>query len=1491
MARKPRKEIRPWRTSRRLIRTAIYALLLLAAMVVALMVPAVQTLLAQRLSAALSAELGTELHIERLELRLFGPNRLHGVFIADLKGDTLIAADEIWVRGLKVHPRAHQIRARRVELHRARFSLDRAADDPHSNLTNLLNKLAPPASTPSAPGPDWTVRVAQVDIRALHFTYHDGHYAPLPYGVDVSHVDIASANIIGQDFLMAGDSVLFTFDQLAFNDHSGLQVKQLAGRARVAERGIRVDAMHLVTGPQYKGSTGSELRGDIDLRTETLDDLDEFTTRVFMHARLDSSLLQFADVALFAPEMRGINYPVRLKGLVQGPLNELKGRRLELQFGQHSVFQGDVEMSGLPDFDNTFIVLDANRLSTGPPDLAGLPLPPFTSGKKLVLPDEVKRMGNLSFEGKFTGFVSAFTTYGTVGTEAGVLRTDISYEMDTVSKVFRLDGKLATAGFDLGKVLDTRSVREIAVDARVSARGRDFPSLVGEINGSVPKLGLEHYAISNITLNGKLEKNLFNGELHCNDPKASLDFNGLADLRGRWPEVDFTANVKRLDLRALGLVGGEGYSDLQMRVGAKGQLAPDSLQGTVRLYEVSYCHDTVELDLGDIAVDAWRENGTPMLRLQSTVADAQVRGTFYPTLIGDAVRSTVFSIFPSLQAQVNYGQQAQDFAFEATLNRAQPLLDIVMPGLKLGTDTRATGRFDSRTFDLDVDAYAPRFAYGTFVADTLHATLGKTMDLLAFSLKGNGKWGKDSVKLGDLYLTGKAYQDEVDLAAHWAGDSTITGTLNLNALVNGPTSVDIDLGPSSIDLGRGVWRNEQTAHVRVDTSTIHVDTLVLRNGDQFIRLGGVVSKDPEQPLAFELFDVRTENLEPLYEGPLVQGIISGDGRLFNIYGAPYLFSYLCVDSVAVENKQVGDLRFSASYSESEDVVHVNGQLQRGELRAFGFTGRVMPGKEQELDLSLGMDRFDLRFLEPYLPEAISNIQGKVTGDVAVTGTFASPQINGFAELENAGLRIDYLNTFYSFSHRVNIRPDMFALDQVKLYDDEGHSAIANGTIIHHGLKDWNFDVSMEMTGLKVLDTDVRNNELYYGKAYATGTMGISGYADNLEVNVDASTAEGTDIHFPLGGSQEVGGIPFVHFVTSDTDRDQDFEEVDLTGIRLDLKVAVTPAARFELIFDPTVGDIMRGRGSGNIAMSVTPSGDFSMKGDIDLVDGDYLFTLRNLVNKRFGVEPGGRISWYGSPFDAIINVDAVYRLRASLYDVIPPALRTEAYKKRFPVEVLMHLSQNLMNPEIGFDVKLPTVDEAVRTQVRSALATTDDLNKQVFALIVLNRFLPSDASTAASENSGLGGATSATGTELLSNQLSNWLSSFSRNLDLGVNWRTGDMISQDEVELAVSTAIFNERLLINTNVGLAYGAGGTQQGTNSLIGDFSAEYSLTQDGKLRFKAFSQSNDRNLNQVDQAQTTQGAGLAYREEFDTLGEFFRKIGALFGRKKKQQPPPTP
>lgn len=310
---------------------------------------------------------------------------------------------------------------------------------------------------------------------------------------------------------------------------------------------------------------------------------------------------------------------------------------------------------------------------------------------------------------------------------------------------------------------------------------------------------------------------------------------------------------------------------------------------------------------------------------------------------------------------------------------------------------------------------------------------------------------------------------------------------------------------------------------------------------------------------------------------------------------------------------------------------------------------------------------------------------------------------------------------------------------------------------------------------------------------------------------------------------------------------------------------------------------MSGRGRGDIEMNVSQTGDFRMRGQVEVTEGDYLFTLRNVVNKKFEVLPGGRITWFGDPLDAQLDLQAQYRVRAPLYDIMFE--KNEAYRKRVPVDVVMQLRDNLMNPEIGFEVRMPTVDDNIRTQVASVMSTEQERNRQVFSLIVLNRFMQPQNLAGSGTPGGGANPLGTTGSEFLSNQLSNWLSKFSDDFDLGVNYRPGGNITQDEVEVAMSTQLFNERLLLSTNLGVSYGAQTTTNG-NNFIGDFQLEYLLTPEGRLRAKAFSVSNDRNLNRSDQAPTTQGAGVAYREEFSTLSEWWQKMRNNFRPSSKDR-----
>ena len=1444
---------------------------LVALTALSLLHPRVQTVLAHWLGDRVGRELGITLRIDRLELRPFGPNRLYGIHVSDLRGDTLVHVDTLVVRGARWNGPAHRITARLLQLHGARFALSKARGDAHSNLTNLLDKLA---SADTAAGRPLSVHCASFDIRRLHFSFDDANVPVLPFGVDFDHVDVRTADIIGRHLRVDGDSITALVERISLVDRSGLCLEELSGRTQVSPRGIQITGMRLRT-------PGTDLHGRLRFDTEGFADYGDFETRVRMKVDLDSSRVQFADIALFAPDLQGIELPLRIAGHYRGTVSELKGRDMVLRFGERSVFRGQAELQGLPDIGNTFMVVDVAEFRTDPRDLAALPVPPFTDGGRLQLPAEVARCGALRFSGNFTGFTSAFTAFGRFGTDVGDLRTDLTYRRDTVTGVVDLSGRVASAGFDLGSMLDDGTLGLLACDVRVQASGRTMAGLRAEIAGNVARIQVAGMDLGRIELNGRLEKNRFEGRLRSEDPRARFSFNGLADLRGRWPIVDFTADVEQVDLRALGLIGGEGYSSLTLKVTAQGELAPDSLKGVIALQDVLYCDDTLTLDLGNLDLASERSGGRPVLTLRSDIADATVAGPFYPTRLPVAMGSVLFSVFPALQEQVVYAHEEQDFTFDLRVKRAQPLLDALLPGLELDSGTVATGSFDSRTFDMGLSASIPHIQYGVLSGDSVDVVLDKTLDVLAFRFNSARQAvGGGGAFLSGISLTGKAYQDEVELRLGWRGsDRGTEGDLNLNALVRGPRSVAVDLLPSTLYFGRGDWRNARTAHFDIDTSSIRVDSLELLNGAQRILLDGTVSHDPSRPLRFELGDVRLENADAFHTGPRIAGSLDGDGSLFGLYDKPYLLSYLCVDSLAIGDLRVGDLLFSAAWNNREDVVDLHGELLRDTLPVLGFKGRLAPGKAEELDVAIGFDRFDLRFLEPYLPEGISDVQGRLTGRVELTGRLAQPRVNGELMATDAGLRIDYLNTKYTFTNAVSIRPDQFFMDNVILRDEQGGTAHCNSfTVNHQALSRWNFDVAAYMDSLLVLDTRPSDNALYYGRAFAKGELYVDGFAENLNITVDARTLRGTDIHFPLGGSAEVGGLPYVRFVGPEGISDSLRAPVDLTGIHLDMKVGVTPDARFELIFDPTVGDIMKGSGRGDIQMTVTPSGEFSMKGGVEVTQGEYLFTLRNLVNKKFVVDRGGTITWFGDPFDAQLNLNAVYPLRTALYDIMPPGERSEAYRQRVNVEVGMRLTDKLMNPNIDFQVRLPSVDEGTRTQVNTILSDKDKLNRQVFALLVVNKFLPEDVTQATGFTSDVVASGTSTMAEFASSQLSNFMNNFSDRVDLGLNYRPGNSIAADEWELAVGTGLFNNRVLVSTNVGISGSSGAGNQRGSQFIGDFNAEYLITADGKFRLKAYSQNNDRNLNQLNQAATTQGVGLAYQREFDGL-QLLRRLGNMF------------
>jgi hypothetical protein len=383
------------------------------------------------------------------------------------------------------------------------------------------------------------------------------------------------------------------------------------------------------------------------------------------------------------------------------------------------------------------------------------------------------------------------------------------------------------------------------------------------------------------------------------------------------------------------------------------------------------------------------------------------------------------------------------------------------------------------------------------------------------------------------------------------------------------------------------------------------------------------------------------------------------------------------------------------------------------------------------------------------------------------------------------------------------------------------------------------------------------------------------------MDIIASTNPNTSVKIPLSNSGELNEYPFISvkdvYGEDENEEEENEYQADLSGIQIRCRLMVTPDADVQIIIDPQLGEIIKGKGTGNLDMRINSSGDFIMTGEYVIEEGDYLFTLQKFINKRLTIEPGGSIRWDGDPLDATVDIVATYRTRSSLNDLL-------GYDddQNLIVDDRVILSGKLMAPDIKYDIYLPDADETTRLKVAGAMTTSEEKSRQFISLLINQKFALSQERSGSMSSSTYTGAAGVNFSEMISNQLSNWLSQIVNDLDVDVNYRSNRQMNSDEVQLALSYQLFNDKLTINGSVDMSTNA--ARDASDEIVGEFDIDYKLTENGKLRLKTFNHANNELLYE-DNSTYTQGLGFTYKEEFNTFGELMRR---LFGKKEERPEP---
>lgn len=1428
-----------------------------------------QTFLGNKVTSWVNTKYQTNITINQIDWVFPFQANLFNTLILDHKNDTLLFAEKLKLGVLNLNTDFRELNFNYLNIENANFYLSEYEDDTLNNLTIFINKFSS-SDTSTSKTPN--IYLGNLILTNLNFKYHNYSKTPLEQLVDFNHLETkVNLNISNTNY--SNEILVSQISSLSFQEKSGFEVQQLSGELILNKSQIYFRDLYLTT-------PNSRLLGNFKIAHGKWENYSDFINNIPMNFLIgEGSVLDLADVGYFTSLLYSKPYKITLNGALNGTVADLKTKNFSCAFGDRSFFKANLNMKGLPNAFKTYYDLNFNAFEVYVEDLNSI-IDAYELGVKI--PDFATTIGKIEFDGEVKGMLEDLDVKGDFLSELGDLYTDVELKLkeDGTGKFI---GNLRTIGLSLKTLFpEIKQLNEIAFDGKFEG---DFSenNIDLKLNSVFPFIDFNGYHYKNLKINGTVKNKSFNGILNIYDPNIQMLFTGKVNLNNPEGEYLFSSTIDYLNFNALNLIDNGKSNELSgsFFVNIKGKDI-NKLEGQALIGNLTYTLDSTKHRLKSLEITSKHEDTVSTYYLKSDNLQADLVGKINFEDLFQHLNYEVFTALPYLFETEPKKPNTVE-SFELNLKFLKPTLfsQLFYPELEINEQVNLKAKFNSSNQSLNALITSPHANFKNLKTEDLTLEINLANGILDVTGNSKSLFVGDSLRFDNLLIKGKSVGKNLQTDISWATSEGTSSSGNISALVDFLSSDQIvaNFFNTSFTVEGSTWELNNENEIALIDSNIYFKNLDLINEMQKFSVFGAISTSPETPLniAFENFNLQTINDILKSDKFRVEGFIDGTAQLKNYYINPIFSADFQTSELAINKQEFGKGNIRAVWNKTDQKITTIGRIASENKQVIDLRGDYFPYREEDaLNINLDFKNLGLGFTQPMLVDFISDLDGLASGKVLVKGNLKQPLLTGNLNLKETRAKVDYLNsTYFIKNENFIIEPDWMGFDFITITDERGMEANSVGTIFHENYSNFNFDIILFTDNFQLLNTTSKQNSLYYGKAFGSGDINISGYAEKLNMEINIASEKGTQLFIPLAGPNDVNSSGFISYVSSWDDLPNETNNsVDLKGIQLDLNLDLNENAEIQLIFDETVGDIMRAKGIGNIQMKINTLGEFLMYGDYTVSEGDYLFTLENIINKRFTVKKGGTITWNGDPYEAKLDLTAIYRTRSPLQDLGLP-IDSSAAKRKVPVEVELAMKNSFLTPDLSFGINLPNSDDNTQSLLNSIIQTEEELNKQVFSLMIMNRFSP--------PQSGLqtGGAVGATSSELLANQLTNWISKSKLNdyVEIGVS-----ELSADEVQLALSKRLFNDRVVIEGNFGSTSPTSTdniNQTQSNNIVGDFNVEYAIKKDGKLKARAYRKSNDLNMVNNNYSAYTEGIGIFYREDFDTWKGYFKK---LFTKEKK-------
>ena len=1332
-------------------------------------------------------------------------------------------------------------------------------------------------------------KIRKVKVEDMTFSMLNYANKKIPYygGINWNDLEVYDIYANADDLHFKGGVMTGTLNKLNFKEKSGYLVNSMKGKARVG------NGLTHITDMTLEDPWSVLYMPDGKLIYTGIKDFSDYIRKVVMDVHIGESLIDFTTISYFAPQLEGNTLRVNAeKGRYYGTVDDftVSDMTVEMEGGGFSgVVSG--RMVGIPDVMNTTIDGQLKDCMITTEGLSRFVTYWMKDGEKLDLSSLAK---NESFrvKGTVNGTLNTMTVQPVITSRIGSASgTDICIDNILDDDPITISGEIRTKDLDSGRILGTDLLgpTTLTLNAEAAFGGDEAPISASIRSLSVERLHAYGYDYSDIYGEAVISDKALDGRLTCNDPNLNFMTQGRYSKVGNTDDTkyDFVVMMGDADLNKIN-IDKRGKSKVRFMLKADFTKTPaNDIFGDIAIRNLWLENKDGAYNIGDITVNSInRTNTTYKMELKSSFAEGSITGTAPVTeFIKDLLGVTMKRELPALFKKPEYRYSGNRYKLNFHFGNTQDVLAWALPGMYIAdnTDLEATindrGRFNA-------SLNSQRIAFKKQYLMDISLNVNNNDNMLSGELAGSElkiatlKLSDNSVKfLAENDHIGVGYSYENDSELENKGEFVIHGDLSRD---EEGLAMDVKFLPSTVYLNSREWR------IRPSTLSLHKDGIrssqvEFVSDNQRIHLYGGTSKTHADTLNLNLEEFDLSIVNPVFKTDLgIRGLASGNMQLTSPLTEKGILVDLRCDSTYFADCKIGQLNVSSDWDEDFQQFNILAQTEIDGRTAVDAQAKFTP-KTSNLDAYAKLDKVSVGYLKPLLQEVFSDIDGYASGEIQAEGPINNLTWESYGtKVEDGMLKVEFTNVPYFVEGAFRFSDKGLFFDEVRGSDRFGGTASIDGGIQwNNKFQDIYYDINIKCNEIEGIDLNDKQNEYFYGNIFGTGTVTFSGPSEDMVMNVEATTAKTGTLHVPITYTSVSGRSNLLKFTEIKEEKPIDPYDIILekmekstaseVNFTTNMKINAHPDVEAFIWIDKTSGHMLSGHGNGTIQMMVNED-VFDITGDYDITQGNYKFVAYGIVNRDFEIQDGSSIKFTGDIFDSVLDIDAMYKTKASIGTLIGDST---SVSNRRTVECKIKITDKMLNPRLQFGIEIPELDPTVKSRVESALSTEDKVQKQFLSLLISNSFLPDEQSGIVNNSTMLYSNVS----EVMASQLNNILEKLNIPVDLGLNYQPNSK-GNDVFDVAVSTQMFNNRVVVNGSVGNKQY---TENAQTDVVGDLDIEIKLNKSGALRLNLFSHSADSYTNYLDNSQRN-GVGLTYQTEFSSFRQFLKNIFSSRTKRKE-------